>query len=336
MEHTMSRIIIETTVRKALKDIRENAGRGIRNLVDMALHFSNARFQHEFFSDAQNLLKNENSAYYLLAQDIATHVDEERIVTFGINVGYHGCTLGARIIRKKESELGFNIPWVIPMQMTAESVAAHTEDYKRVIAEGNDLGIYSWFLFLKECAVDVIPLMEAYPDNAFVLFCQPEDATPQFIDALQSVKHVMLAIRDTEGVDEICSILRSKEMLYSVYHIYTPNDVEQIESGEFLCDMEQLHPAFAAFLPDSSCDIATAECVAKLVSALREAQKHQAIAFDLYGDIRTIDSVISENACSIAFDSNGYAIVTDNTVNYTGNLFDSPLVDILRSYNARL
>ena len=161
MERTMPRIIIETTVRKALKDIRENAGRGIRNLVDMALHFSNARFQREFFSDAQTLLKNQSSAYYLLAQDIVTHVEEERIITFGINVGYNACTLGARTIRKNEAELGFNIPWVIPMQLTKGSVAAHMEDYKRVISEGNSLGIYCWFLFLNECTLDAIPLAES-------------------------------------------------------------------------------------------------------------------------------------------------------------------------------
>ena len=49
MEHNMSRILIETTVRQTLKGITENPKRSIRNLVDMALHFSEGRFQSRFF-----------------------------------------------------------------------------------------------------------------------------------------------------------------------------------------------------------------------------------------------------------------------------------------------
>lgn len=49
MENNMSRILIETTVRQTLKGIKENPKRSIRNLVDMALHFSQGRFQSHFF-----------------------------------------------------------------------------------------------------------------------------------------------------------------------------------------------------------------------------------------------------------------------------------------------
>ena len=37
MEHSMSRILIETTVRQTLKGLKENPKRNIRNLVDMAV-----------------------------------------------------------------------------------------------------------------------------------------------------------------------------------------------------------------------------------------------------------------------------------------------------------
>ena len=49
MENSMSRILIETTVRQTLKGLQDNPKRSVRNLVDMALHFSEGRFQYRFF-----------------------------------------------------------------------------------------------------------------------------------------------------------------------------------------------------------------------------------------------------------------------------------------------
>ena len=55
MENSVSRILIETTVRQTLKGIQEDPERSIRNLVDMALQFSEGRFQNRFFETAHTL-----------------------------------------------------------------------------------------------------------------------------------------------------------------------------------------------------------------------------------------------------------------------------------------
>lgn len=95
MENSLSRILIETTVRQTLKGLQEDPKRSIRNLVDMALQFSEGRFQNRFFGTAQTMLKNEGSAYYALVQDAASHIETEHLVTFGMNLGYNSCTWGA-------------------------------------------------------------------------------------------------------------------------------------------------------------------------------------------------------------------------------------------------
>ena len=51
MENSLSRILIETTVRQTLKGLQEDPKRSVRNLVDMALQFSEGRFQNRFFWD---------------------------------------------------------------------------------------------------------------------------------------------------------------------------------------------------------------------------------------------------------------------------------------------
>ena len=89
MENSLSRILIETTVRQTLKGLQEDPKRSIRNLVDMALQFSEGRFQNRFFETAQTMLKNEGSAYYALVQDATSHIETEHLVTFGMNLGYN-------------------------------------------------------------------------------------------------------------------------------------------------------------------------------------------------------------------------------------------------------
>lgn len=94
MENSMSRILIETTVRQTLYGLKEDSRRSVRYLIDMALQFSQGRFQARFFETAQTWLKNENSAYYALVQDAVSHIETEHLVKLGMNVGYNSCTWG--------------------------------------------------------------------------------------------------------------------------------------------------------------------------------------------------------------------------------------------------
>lgn len=85
MEKSTSCIIIETVVKKTLREIKDSPERSIRNLVDMALLFSDGRFQRNFFEVAQTMLQNEHSPYYGLIEDTIAHVNSERLFQFGIH-----------------------------------------------------------------------------------------------------------------------------------------------------------------------------------------------------------------------------------------------------------
>ena len=63
MGEGMSRVLIETMVRKGIREIQEDPERSTRNLVDMAIHFSpEGRFARELFGSAQRMLTDEDSA----------------------------------------------------------------------------------------------------------------------------------------------------------------------------------------------------------------------------------------------------------------------------------
>ena len=147
MGEGMSRVLIETMVRKGIREMQEDPERTARNLVDMAIHFSpEGRFARELFGSAQRMLADEQSGYYALVSDVVNHMDPQRLLTFGMLVGYDGFTLGAREIRKTEAAEGFDIPWTLSMELDPAAFAAREADYHRVIAQARALGVCTFML----------------------------------------------------------------------------------------------------------------------------------------------------------------------------------------------
>ena len=116
MKNDVRRVLIESMIRRTLDDMKENPGRGTRNLIDLGMNFAKGRFQQQFFHEAQEMLENESSAYYPMVQDIVTHVDNDRLLTFGMNIGDNSCTIGAKTIRQIEAEKRFDVPWALTLE----------------------------------------------------------------------------------------------------------------------------------------------------------------------------------------------------------------------------
>ncbi|MCD8335863.1 MAG: hypothetical protein LUD18_01035 [Lachnospiraceae bacterium] len=330
MENDMSRIIVETMVRKALKDLQDSPERSTRNLVDMALQFSEGRFQRSFFSTAHTMLENEQSSYYRLIKDIAAHVDNEKILRFGMNIGYNSCTAGARQIRKEEETCGYNIPWTIGIELDSQRMIDNPASYHSVITQGEKLGIYTWMLFAHGRMPECMALMDAHPDDAFILFCEPEDVSLAMIDSASMVAQLMLAVQYTEGCGSVFDGLRDRKLLYSAYRYYTDEDVAEIVNGDFFSSVKQVHPVFSALIAKPGCSEPAKEKVVAYVESVRKEQIFETVAWELGYDNSRIDSIISDEPALTFFNSAGwlYALSDTENENY-GNLFNNDLYQIL-------
>lgn len=306
MNHNTSRIIIETMVCKAIKDMKDSPKRSTRNLVDMALQFSEGRFQQKFFEVAQTMLKNANSPYYDLVQDIAVHVDSEKIMRFGINVGYNGCTVGAKMIREIEEREKYNIPWMISLHLCPQQFLIHQAKYHTMISKGEEIGIYTWMLLPEGQPYEVLPLVQQHPNSAFALFCTPKEITMSFLDDVSELNNLMLVVRYDEEAQDTCELLRKMGLLYSVYDIYTEADVEAITRGDLFCGTEQLHPVFTVLLADEECPDMARQEVYQYVRLVRDKQEFQTIVWEATCDNSFVDSIISEEPCLSGFDADGY------------------------------
>lgn len=319
----ISHALIETFVRKKLAELKKDPARSTRNLVDMALNFSEGRFQKQFFGIAQTMLQNEGSGYYRLIQDIVTHVDTERLLTFGMNLGYNSFTSGAKIIRETEAARGFNIPWTIILH--ADNDKNMEESRNSLIEQGKVIGIRTFVIYADAEPENLLPLIGNHTDCAFVMLCKASDMTGRFIDEAAGYLNLMLAVEYSEKTSEICGILRKRRMLYSVYVNHKAENTDAILAGDLLGDIGELHPVFTLFVPAEAPDGEVPQKVQSpvydYIMSVRAGQNYYTAPFDLWFDSRKIDSIISDDACAVSFDAMGnfyreFSGVTDTRYNY--------------------
>ncbi len=326
MEQSVSRVLVEVAVKTALKNIHDSPERGIRNLVDMALQCAEGRFQHNFFATAQTMLQNEDSAYYELVRDTVAHTDPGRLYTFGMNLGYNACTVGARHIRENEKKLGCNIPWAVGLQTEPQRL----EEYQQAVQEGEELGIYMWMLFAGRQPEKLLPLAEDHPDSALCLFCGTEDLTDAFLDEASNFRNVMLLVPFAENAEDRCAALRDRRMLYSVWYQYGQRDTERVINGEIFDGAQQLAPAFTVLLPEQSCPKEVHRLAHQAVQSARSQQTYRTILWEMPGDNCLVDSIISDDTCSVYFDKRGDLCSWEGKMGgEEENLFQNALADIL-------
>lgn len=331
MKNNLNRIMIETTVREAIKHIQHDPERSLRNLIDMALNFSDGRFQRHFLEIARDMLKNDCSCYYQIIPDFVSTVDTERIITFGMNVGYNSCTNGAAVIRSIEKKEHFNIPWSISLELNEPDYTNKREKYISLIEQGQKLGIYTWSIYTRNAISPILELAEKFPQCAFSIFCSPNEITDIGLDESDELYNIMYVVKFGDDVEDACNLLRSRNFLYSIYYPYEESDVNKIVSGDFLCDTEILHPVFTIFAASPSCTQDIRAQIYQYIQDSRTEQKYRTIPFDMIYDCRTIDYIISNQSCAIHFNRNGIChSLLNSSTDKKYNFFECSLKEILK------
>ena len=333
INNTLQKALVETLVRKALRDIKDSPERGIRNLVDMALNFSKGRFQTKFFQSAQRLLSNEHSAYYRLVRNIAQNIDHERLLRFGMNIGYNGCTLGAKGIREIEAAEGFNIPWALFLEIDSRTFPERGDAYGALLRQGKELGIYTWFLHADEFADGLFDLMAGHEDCAFILFCEPDGEFEQVLDRAAGLNHLMLSIALEDRTEAACRRLREREMLYAIHMEYSPKNMKDILNDNLLYDTQNMNATFTAFMPAENTTREEREILYDYIVRKREEQGFATILWEAVRDVLEIDTVISDDGCSAGFRPDGsFFTLAGQRRDTDCNLFSSDLKDILKRF----
>ncbi|MCC8128467.1 MAG: hypothetical protein LIO51_00790 [Clostridiales bacterium] len=330
MENNIPRILIEVTARGAIRELKRTPRRGIRNMVDLALNFCHGRFQRAFFESAQRLLQNEQSAYYELVYDLVNRVDTDRLMTFGMNLGYNSCTGGAKTIRRIEASEGYNIPWLATIMVSGDQYLDQEDAYCSLVDQGRKLGIYSWQLVSRGNAAELLALPRKYQDCAFALFCTPEEWDEALLEEASPLYNLLPVVRYEEGTEEVCSQMRERGLFYAVCVPYGQEELMDIQSGELFACTEPLGSAFTMLMPREGCPEGTRQEAYAAAIQVRQSQRYRTIPWDILGDSCMVDSVISEDECFAVFAPNGDLILPEGAEEHL-NLFQMSLTDILRA-----
>jgi len=258
------------------------------------------------------------------------YVDTEKIYTFGINIGYNSCTAGAQRIRENEKALGCNIPWTVLIHIDTQQFEERRQKYEDLIFEGESLGIYTWMFFASDWPRKTFSLVKNHPDSAFCVFCDTKDITLTFLEEATVLKNLMLVIRYDENFADVCNELRANKMLYSIWYQYGQKDTEIIIDGNLFDSVQELFPIFTVLIPENKCPREVRRLIYSTVKQTRLDQSHSTIAWDLQGDNCLVDTIISEDACSVYFNKDGSLFGWEKA--FEGgryNLFKSSFTDIL-------
>ena len=299
MKKSMNEVMVRTIVKKAIRDFKTDPERTIRNLVDMALQFSDSAFQQEFYTAAQRLLSDEKSGYYDLVKDTITKVNEQTLLTFSMNLGYNGLYLGAKRIRETAD---CHIPWSISLTVGEDALC---DRHHTLIDQGEALGIHTWHLFSNNGIYECLTLAESHPDSAFVIFCDANEIDLQLLDYADDIHNIALLVPYNAEADVLCELLRASGIFYGIFHCYTEGTLPDLLSGELLEDMQQLHPAVTVFMPRFHGQTLLRGRAYDWITRERTAQKCTAIPWELYSDTLLVDSIISGQGRWVGFDAYG-------------------------------
>lgn len=101
MDYNSTRSFTMTLAHRAVGDIRRGGFRQLRNYVDMCATLAKNQQQKDFFAYAQKALQRTDSCYYSLIHRLLDSVDEDRICTVGVNMGFGGLIYGASELKSR-------------------------------------------------------------------------------------------------------------------------------------------------------------------------------------------------------------------------------------------
>ncbi|WP_434510513.1 hypothetical protein [Desulfitobacterium sp. AusDCA] len=335
----MTYTMIEIAVNKGLRDIEENVSRGVRNLVDLGTHLTRGRFQKDYFRVAQQILLNENSPYYAIANNLVHNVDHRIIKTLGLNLGFSSWALGAEKIRKCEKDSGYHIPWTLLFDFRLNTpTALTTKVISSILDNGEEIGIYSGMFFInhKTSLEELISLLASHKESIYFLFVSPEMITTSVTEAIAQAGNVTLAMEmNTNGDNPKCrssakKLLRQK-CLYGAYSRYNDDNVLAVMSKQYACKIEKLKCTFVFLVREKLENPKNKEHFTQFIQSAKSANTNPFFFIDFYEDLTYVDQTISTVGDFLVIKSDGSVAVSNKKKVFDGlNIKADSLQKILK------
>lgn len=332
--YLMKKAMIEAAVDRGIKDMEDDPERSLRRLTDLGKQFSKNRFQEMVFSVMQELLDNENSAYYDMMHNVLKNSDHDALKKFGVNFGYMGWTYGAGKLRKIEAEQGFRIPWTMLLRYdpSCDSEGGLTIDrLAKLMEQGQELGIYVYFI--RQTGDDndsyqLLTLLERYKECAYVWFKDNGRLTAAQIQMLKLCKNtvVSLPLEDPETT-LTAALLKDQKIPFSLHTGYSSEkDFDESGLSRYMENVLTTETCFFFLIANDDATYSAA----KMAYDSRLQQKYPCLIMDYYGDAESITKIVCEHDSMLEIDTDGRILLPDKAKGEPFP-FELPLADALKT-----
>ena len=305
MDYNSTRSFTMTLAHRAVGDIRRGGFRQLRNYVDMCATLAKKPQQKDFFAYAQKALQRTDSCYYSLIHRLLDSVDEDRICTVGVNMGFGGLIYGASEQKKQADVDGKPIAWVTAARCGDERL---TEIVPKAAKHGN----YVWLLdALGTDPAQVVPLAKANPQSAFGLLAEPATLTEECVDALAACRNlvVMPLLQTPELTTEACRAarrLKAHKMFYALTVLVEDATADEVMQDDWLESIAQETLFCMCARKPGMSDETSHKLRRSIVDGRMETGK-PVLLLDWDGDVKYLNERISEHMTFGSTLPEGYA-----------------------------
>ena len=286
--YTVTKAMIDATVERGIRDMQEDPHRSMRRLADIGRQFSRGRFQEYSFSIIQELLENENSAYYDMVQNVLRNCDHRTLRVFGVNTSYLSWTYGARRIREFEKENGFCVSCSVMLRFDpAAEDGLSAEDIGQLVREGSELGIYSYYIRQRDTVpgdYQLLSLFEKYRDCAFLWIHETGRVTAAQVQLLRTLNNTILSLPiDDPETMLTAALLREQKIPFATHVVYSGGETAEdnaVFTERILASQAPFHLTIAS---DQVSDAILAQRTKQSYDS-RLNQDYPFFLIDLYGD----------------------------------------------------
>ena len=293
MDYNSTRSFTMTLAHRAVGDIRRGGFRQLRNYVDMCSTLAKKPQQKDFFAYAQKALQRTDSCYYSLIHRLLDTVDEDRICTVGVNMGFGGLIYGASEMKKQADIDGKPIAWV---------TAARCGDEKldTLVPKAAKHGNFVWLLDATQTdPTKAVALAKANPQCAFGLLADPTALTEDCVTALAACRNlvVMPLLQTPELTPEACRAarrLKAQKMFYALTVLVDDDTADEVLQDDWLESIAQ-ETLFCMCARKAGTSEQTAQKLRRSIVEGRMETGKPVLLLDWDGDVKYLNDRISEH-----------------------------------------
>lgn len=301
--------IINSTIDKAIRDLKSNPKKGLESLVVLANRFANNNFQKDLVENLQAILSNPNDAYYNLIPSLINHVSPHTIKTFLINMAYNSWSYGGKKIKQYKRLYNYAIPWTIIFDFTTgASNPLDNDTIIRIIEQGKKIGVYT-YMFFTDCIDNFSDILRPNPDCAFILFVPPTILTADNISMITPYHNTLFSVLYEPAVNmraftNATNLLYDNQCLFGSHLYYSNENTEYILSNEWINQIATVQSPFRILIESQNCTQENAALIHDYINRSKVNREHPIFLIDLYEDITKIDKQLSDRPRPFKIQSN--------------------------------